>query len=159
MIKILFVCWGNICRSPMAEFIMKDIVNRDGMAGSFKIDSAAVSTEDDGHGIYRPARAVLASHGIGTPDNELGVGAKRARQITSSDYRRYDLIIGMDDLNMRRLMKRYNNDPDNKIIRLMDLTERPGEVDDPWYTRDFETAFNDIHEGCESLYEYVKRRI
>ncbi len=143
----------------MAEFIMKDIVNKAGSAGSFKIDSAAISNEETGCGIYRPAKKELASHGIGTPGNELGVSAKKARQITSADYREYDLIIGMDDINMRRLMKRYGNDPDDKIIRLMDLTGRPGEIDDPWYTRDFKTAFNDIYEGCECLYEYLKWQI
>ncbi len=155
MIKILFVCHGNICRSPMAEFYMKDLVRREGLADRFEIASAATDTDEiwngRGNPVYPPARQKLADHGIGTPDNELGVAAKRARLLRRSDYERYDLIIGMDEENNYRMRMILGGDPENKVKLLMDYTDRPGEVSDPWYTRDFEATWRDVSEGCEEL--------
>ena len=155
MIKLLFVCHGNICRSPMAEFYMKDLVEREGVSDRFEIASAATDTDEiwNGHGspVYAPARQKLAEHGIGTPDNELGVGAKHARLLRKPDYDQYDLIIGMDDENMFRMRRLFGGDPEDKVKLLMDYTDRPGEVSDPWYTRDFEATWRDVEEGCNAL--------
>ncbi|MCR5675841.1 MAG: low molecular weight phosphotyrosine protein phosphatase [Lachnospiraceae bacterium] len=153
--RLLFVCHGNICRSPMAEFVMKDLVNRAGVADRFEIASAATDTDEiwNGHGspVYPPARDMLRQHGIGTPDNELGVGAKHARLLSRADYDRYDLLIGMDSENMSRMRRLFGGDPDDKVHLLMDYTDRPGEVSDPWYTRDFEATWRDVLEGCTGL--------
>lgn len=154
--RILFVCTGNICRSPMGEFILKDLVTKRGLADQFEIASAAVTTEEIGNPIYPPARQKLSQYGIGTPDNELGVGKKRARQLTRRDYETYDLLIGMDDWNMRGMRQIAGGDPYGKLHMMLDYTDRPGEaIDDPWYTRDFETAYREIREGCEGLLEAV----
>ena len=155
MIKLLFVCHGNICRSPMAEFYMKDLVEREGVSDRFEIASAATDTDEiwNGHGspMYQPAKQKLAEHGIGTPDNELGVGEKYARLLRKHDYDQYDLIIGMDDENMFRMRRLFGGDPEDKVKLLMDYTDRPGEVSDPWYTRDFEATWRDVEEGCNAL--------
>lgn len=157
MIKILFVCHGNICRSPMAEFVMKDMVNKEGLADQFEIASAATSSEEIGNPVYPPARRKLRAHGIGTQANELGVGLKRARRITDSDYQEYDYLIGMDSANMRNLMRKYKNDPDGKIYSMMDFTDRPGNVADPWYTGDFEATWRDVNEGCKGLLQRLRK--
>jgi len=153
--RLLFVCHGNICRSPMAEFYMKDLVNREGVADRFEIASAATDTDEiwNGHGspIYPPARQKLAEHGIGTPENELGVGTKYARLLRKADYDAYDLIIGMDEENSYRMRRILGGDPEGKVKLLMDYTDRPGEVSDPWYTRDFEATWRDVSEGCTAL--------
>jgi protein-tyrosine phosphatase len=160
MIRLLFVCHGNICRSPMAEFYMKDLVKREGLADQFEIESAATDTDEiwNGHGspVYPPAKAELLEHGIGTPDNELGVGAKRARLLTRADYERYDLIIGMDQENMHRMRRLFGGDPEDKVKLLMDYTDRPGEVSDPWYTRNFEATWRDVDEGCRGLLDSLR---
>lgn len=157
MIKILFVCHGNICRSPMAEFIMKDMVKKAGCASDFQIDSAATSSEEIGNPVYPPAKRKLRAHGIGTPANDLGVSAKRARRITDADYNEYDLLIGMDSANIRNMMRKYKNDPDGKIHSLMEYTKRPGSVADPWYTGDFEATWKDVSEGCAGLLKHLNR--
>ena len=144
MIKILFVCHGNICRSPMAEFIMKDLVQKAGLSSQFEIASAATSTEEIGNPVYPPARRKLAEHGI-------SCSGKTARQMRREDYSRWDLLIGMDRANLRRMQQICGGDPDGKIHLLMDYTSRPGEVADPWYSGDFDTAWTDILEGCEGL--------
>lgn len=144
--KILFVCHGNICRSPMAEFIMKRLVDEAGLSGSFEIASAATSTEEKGNPVYPPARRMLASHGIDS-------SGKTARQMTSADYSHYDLLIGMDRHNVRNMMRISGGDPDGKIHQLMDYTTRPGDVADPWYTRDFDATWHDCLEGCTCLLE------
>ena len=145
MTKILFVCHGNICRSPTAEFIMKDMVKKAGLEAEFEIASAATSTEELGRGVYPPARRVLAAHGINCDGH-------RARQMRAEDYRKYDLIIGMDRYNMRNMLRFFNNDPEGKIHNLLDYAGRPGEeVDDPWYSGDFTTAWNDIESGCAGI--------
>ncbi len=144
MTKILFVCHGNICRSPMAEFVMKDIVSKAGLAAQFEIASAATSTEEIGNPVYPPARRKLAEHGISCE-------GKTARQVTRRDYEKYDLLIAMDHNNLRNLRRMLGEDSENKIHLLMDYTDRPGEVADPWYTGDFEETWRDISEGCAGL--------
>ena len=148
MIKILFVCHGNICRSPMAEFVMKDLVRKAGGDERFFIASAATSTEEIGNPVYPPARRKLAEHGI-------GCAGKTARQMTAADYREYDLLIGMDSANLRNMRRICGGDPEGKIRLLMDFTDRPGDVADPWYTGDFETTWRDISAGCRGLLEWL----
>lgn len=145
MTRILFICHGNICRSPTAEYIMKDLVRRAGLEDEFEIASAATSTEELGNGVYPPARRMLAAHGI-------DCAAHRARQMRRDDYARFDLIISMDEENRWNLDRFYAGDPEGKIHNLLDYAGRPGEaVDDPWYTRDFQRAWDDIHAGCVGL--------
>ena len=148
MVKILFVCHGNICRSPMAEFVMKDLVRKAGADERFFIASAATSTEEIGNPVYPPARRKLAEHGI-------GCAGKTARQMTAADYREYDLLIGMDSANLRNMRRICGGDPEGKIRLLMDFTDRPGDVADPWYTEDFETTWRDISAGCRGLLEWL----
>ena len=142
--RILFVCHGNICRSPMAEFVMKDLVCKAGVQNHFLIESAATSTEEIGNSVYPPARRKLAEHGISCQ-------GKTARQMTRLDYGRYDLLIGMDSWNIRNMRAISGGDPEGKIRMLMDYTNRPGDVADPWYTGDFEATWRDVLEGCEAL--------
>ena len=150
MTKILFVCHGNICRSPMAEFVMKKLVKEAGLESEFEIASAATSTEEIWNGIgnpvYPPVKKLLAKNGINCAE-------KRARQMTKEDYRRYDFLIGMDNNNIRNMMRILKNDPEEKVHMLMDFTNRPGEVADPWYSGDFETTWRDVNEGCKGLLE------
>lgn len=148
MERILFVCHGNICRSPMAEFVMKDLVRKAGADERFFIASAATSTEEIGNPVYPPARRKLAEHGI-------GCAGKTARQMTAADYREYDLLIGMDCANLRNMRRICGGDPEGKIRLLMDFTDRPGDVADPWYTGDFETTWRDISAGCRGLLEWL----
>lgn len=149
MIRILFVCLGNICRSPMAEFVMKDLVLREGLSHRFHIASAATSTEELGNPVYPPARRKLAEH-------HIDCSVKTARQITAQDYEEYDYIIGMDRSNLRNLLRKYNNDPQHKISLLLDYTGRPGEVADPWYTGNFDATWVDVNEGCRGLLEKLR---
>ena len=144
MIKILFVCHGNICRSPMAEFVMKDLVEKNGVSEEFEIASAATSTEEIGNPVYPPAKRKLNEHGISCE-------GKTARQMTKEDYTYYDYIIAMDRINIRNMTKFAGNDPDNKISLLMDFTSHLKDVADPWYTGDFETPWNDVYEGCVGI--------
>ena len=150
MIKILFICHGNICRSPMAEFIMKDLVKKSGADNRFEIASAATSSEELGNPVYPPAQRKLAEHGI-------GCSGKTARRITASDYSQYDLLIGMDNANMRNMERVFHGDPDGKLKMLMSYTSRPGEVSDPWYTGDFDRAYSDIEEGCRGLLDALTK--
>jgi len=128
----------------MAEFVMKWLVERAGRSGEFEIASAATSTEEIGNSVYPPARRKLAEHGI-------SCNGKTARQLTRRDYAYYDLLIGMDEWNLRNMNRMLGSDPDNKIHLLMDYTNRPGEVADPWYTDDFEATWRDVLEGCSGL--------
>ena len=145
MASVLFVCHGNICRSPMAEFIMKDLVEKAGLADRFEIASAATSTEELGNPVYPPVRAVLAEHGI-------GCGGHAARQLTRADYGRWDLLVGMDRANLRNMARICGGDPDGKLRLLMEYAGEPDrEVADPWYTRDFQAAWRDISAGCRGL--------
>ena len=144
MIKILFVCHGNICRSPMAEFVMKALVKEAGCAGHFEIASAATSTEELGNPVYPPARRKLMEHGI-------RCDGKRARQLTKADYQHYDYLIGMDSANLRNMTRMCGGDRDGKIHLLLDFTDRPGSVADPWYTGDFDATWRDVNDGCKGL--------
>ena len=148
MMKILFVCYGNICRSPMAEFVMKDLVKQAGLEDQFQIDSAASSTEEIGCPVYPPARRKLAEHGI-------SCAGKTTRQLTKGDYAQYDLLIGMDRANIRNMNRICGGDPDGKIKLLLDYTDHPGDVADPWYTGDFDATWRDVLEGCQKLLECI----
>ena len=146
MIKILFVCHGNICRSPMAEFVMKDLVRQSGRDGEFSIASAAISTEEIGNPVYPPVRKLLGTHGI-------SCAGKTARQMTRADYDAYDLLIGMDEANVRNMRRICGGDSRGKIRMLLDYTDHPRAVADPWYTRDFEATWRDVNAGCRALLE------
>lgn len=146
--KILFVCHGNICRSPMAEFIMKKLVSDRGLEHEFEIASCATSTEEIGNSVYPPAKKILSAHGISCK-------GKTARKMVKEDYRYYDYIVGMDRFNFRNLTVFFDYDKDSKISLLMSHTNRPGDVDDPWYSGDFKTAFDDIYEGCLGLLDEI----
>ena len=148
MIKILFVCWGNICRSPTAEYIMKKLVSDAGLESRFEISSAGVSREELGNPVYPPARRKLAEHGISCQGHH-------AHQITEREYLDADLVVIMDRLNYRRTKEITHGDPEHKIHYLMDYTDTPGDIDDPWYTGDFDQAWEDIHAGCTGLLEYL----
>ena len=149
MIRVLFICHGNICRSPMAEFVMKDLAAKAGAEERFVIDSAATSTEEIGNPVYPPARRKLAEHGISCE-------GKTARQMTRLDYARYDHLIGMDESNLCDILRLVGGDPQNKVSLLMAHTDHPREVADPWFTGDFETTWQDILEGCTALLEELR---
>ena len=149
MIRILFVCHGNICRSPMAEYVMKDLVRKAGLEERFVIDSAATSTEEIGNGVYPPARRKLQEHGI-------SCAGHAARQLRREDYRSFDFLVGMDRANLRNMLRICGGDPEGKISLLLDHTSRKGEVADPWYTGDFEATWQDVLEGCGALLEQLK---
>ena len=148
MTSVLFVCHGNICRSPMAEFVMKDMVEKAGLSKEIRVASAATTTEEIGNPVYPPARRKLAEHGIGCE-------GKTARPLCRSDYERFDLIIGMDQENLYDMRRICLGDPDGKLHLLTDYTDRPGDVADPWYTRDFEAAWRDVEDGCRGLLMYL----
>ena len=148
MIKILFVCHGNICRSPMAEFVMKDMVQRAGLEKQFEIASAATSTEEIGNPIHHGTRNKLRSLGI-------SCAGKTARQITRRDYDSFDLLIGMDMANLRNLRRFWDGDPDGKIYLLLEFAGQRREVADPWYTGDFDATYDDVVAGCTGLLNWV----
>lgn len=144
MTKILFICHGNICRSPMAEFVMRELVKKAGLSPQFYIDSAATSREEIGNPVYPPARRKLAEHGI-------SCAGHAARQLTRQDYADYDFLVGMDSANLRDMHRICGGDPDGKISLLLDHTARPGNVADPWYTGDFQATWLDVLAGCQCL--------
>ncbi len=152
MIKVLFICHGNICRSPMAEFIMKDIVSRAGLADNFYIASAATSTEEIWNGVgnpvYPPAKAKLAEHGI-------DCSGKRAVQLTRADYGKYDYLIGMDSANIRNMNRMLGGDPEKKVYKLLSFAGQDRDISDPWYTGDFEATYRDVMEGCTAFLKYL----
>lgn len=148
MIKILFICHGNICRSAMAEFVMKDMVEKAGRAEEFEIASAATSTEEIGNGVYPPVKRLLAEHGISCE-------GKRARQITAADALKYDYLIGMDSANIRNMTYVFGKNGEGKIYKLLDFAGKNKDVADPWYTRDFEATWRDVTEGCKALLEQI----
>lgn len=147
--RILFVCHGNICRSPMAEFVMKWLVDEAGLSDQFEIASAATSTEEIGNSVYPPARRKLAEHGI-------SCAGKTARQLTRRDYDHYDMLIGMDSWNLRNMQRMCGGDPEGKISLLLDFTSHPRDVADPWYTDDFEATWRDCLEGCRAVLDYLR---
>ena len=151
MINILFICHGNICRSPMGEFVMKDLVKKAGLEHHFHIESAATSTEEIGNSVYPPARRKLAEHGI-------GCAGKTARQLRRDDYARWDYLVGMDEANRRNITRMCGGDPESKISLLLDHTPNPREVADPWYTGNFERTWLDVSEGCAALLAEIRKK-
>ncbi|MBR2025389.1 MAG: low molecular weight phosphotyrosine protein phosphatase [Clostridia bacterium] len=153
MIRIMFVCHGNICRSPMAEFIFKDLIKKEGLEDKFFVSSSATSTEEIymgvGNPVYPPAKAELLKYGI-TCDG------KRAVQLKKSDYDKYDYFVGMDSANIRNMYIILGGDKENKISKLLDYTDKKGDVSDPWYTDRFDIAYSDILRGCKSLLEKLR---
>lgn len=154
MIRVLFVCLGNICRSPMAEFIMKSIISERGLSDRFYIASAATSTEEIWNGVgnpvYPPAKRELAKHGISCE-------GKRAVQITKEDYGKYDYILGMEERNIRNILRIVGKDPEHKVKLLLDYSDHPRDIADPWYTGNFESTYRDVVEGCEGFLLYLER--
>ena len=151
MTKILFICLGNICRSPMAEFVMKDLVEKAGLADEFQIDSAATCRDELGNPVYPPARRKLAEHGISCEGHA-------ACQLTAQDYEEYDLLIGMEAANLKNMQRICVGDPAGKMHRLLDYTDRPGDVADPWYTGDFEATWRDVSTGCQGLLASIQNK-
>lgn len=149
MIKVLFICHGNICRSPMAEFVMKDLVQKAGLEREVMVASAATSREEIGNPVYPPVRRLLTEHGI-------DCSMKRARQLCREDYEIYDFLIGMDQQNLRNMQRICGGDPDKKMHLLLDFTNHPGSVADPWYTGDFQTTWRDVTEGCHCLLKQLQ---
>ena len=148
MIKVLFVCLGNICRSPMAEFVFKDMVNKRGLAEKFHIESAATSRQAIGEGIYYGTKDILKEQGI--PFKE-----RKARQMTKEDYNKFDFIFGMEEKNIINIMRIIEEDPQNKVHRLLDFLEKPRDIVDPWYYGNFDSTYYDIEEGCNKFLEYL----
>ena len=147
-IRILFVCHGNICRSPMAEYVMRDMVEKAGLSSRFEIASAATSFEEIGNPVYPPARRELQKHGI-------GCAGHAARHMEKSDYDYYDYIVGMDDYNLRNMRHICGGDPAGKIHKLMSFTGSNAIVDDPWYTGEFAHVYQQIHEGCAAMLRQI----
>ena len=156
MKKIMFICHGNICRSPMAEFIFKKMLAENGLADRVSVSSCATSTETIWHGqgepVYPPAAKELSKHGI-------SCDGKRSVQLQNADYSKYDLLICMDSNNIRNALRILGSDPQKKLCKLMDFTSRPGDVADPWFTGDFTTTYRDICEGCTALLAKLKKEI
>ena len=149
MVRVLFVCWGNICRSPMAEYIFKDMVLKNGLEDKIYVESAATSTEELGNSVYPPAREELRRHGIDCKGHH-------ARQVRKDDYEKFDYIIAMENIHHRIMRDRFFDGRDDKISLCMDYSETPGcQIDDPWYTGDFVTAYNQIYEGCKGLLKHI----
>ena len=148
MVKILFICHGNICRSPMAEFVMKDMVQKAGLEEEFFIASAATSTEEIGKPVHRGTRKKLRSVGIST-------AGKYAVQLKRSDYNCYDYLIGMDNWNIRNMLRILGGDPEKKVYKLLEFAESSREVADPWYTGDFDATYQDVIAGCSGLLKHL----
>lgn len=151
MVRVLFVCHGNICRSPMAEFILKDLVKKAGLEDQFSIASAATSTEEIGNPIHHGTMAIFRKYHIPCTGH-------RAVQMKKSDYDAYDYIIGMDNANIRNILRIVGSDPEHKVYKLLEFAGSSREVADPWYTGDFETTYRDVCEGCTAFLEYIENR-
>ena len=149
MIKILFICHGNICRSPMAEFVFKDMLKQRGLSDRFYVASAATSTEEIGNPVHRGTRKKLQEFGIFCE-------GKYAVQLRKDDYPKYDYFLGMDSWNMRNMMRIFKNDPEEKVKLLLDYSASPRDIADPWYTGNFDVTYDDIVEGCEAFLQYLK---
>ena len=150
MTKIMFVCHGNICRSPMAEFVFLDMIKKRGLSDKITAASSATSTEEIGNDTHRGTKAVLTKYAI-------PFSRREAVQLTRADYVKYDLFVGMDSYNIRNMHRIFGSDPDDKIIKLLDLTDRGGDVADPWYTGNFEATYRDVCDGCEALLNHILR--
>ncbi len=148
MVKVLFVCHGNICRSPMAEFVFRDMVNQKGLGDQFHIASAATSQEELGNPVHHGTRNKLREYGIFTD-------GKRAVQLRKADYEMYDYLLGMDQRNITNMNRIVGQDPEKKIRRLLDYTKDARDIADPWYTGDFDQTYRDVYEGCEALLEFI----
>ena len=146
--RILFVCHGNICRSPMAEFILKELLRERGFESEFEVASAATSAEELGNGVYPPVRRLLEARGI-------DCSGKRARRLTPADYGRWDLFVGMDQANLRNMRRLFDGDPAGKVRLLHEFGGIPGEVEDPWYTGEFKRAEEEIRAGCSRLLDWL----
>ncbi len=144
MIKILFICHGSICRSPMGMFILRDLAEKEGVADRLQIDAAATSTEELGNPVYPPASRVLREHGIDPSGHH-------AHQLSRREYEEYDYVIAMDQWNLRNIERITGKRNDGKLFLILDFTDEPGEVADPWYTGDFDTAYEQIEKGCRGL--------
>ena len=151
MIKVMFVCLGNICRSPMAEFVLKDMVSRKGLSNEFYIKSSATSYEEIGNDIYGGTRDKLIQKNI--PFTK-----RKATRLTPEDYNKYDFIIGMEEANIRDIKRIVGEDKENKIYKLLDFSNNPRDIADPWYTGNFEVTYNDIVEGCHSFLESLDKK-
>ena len=153
MIRVMFVCHGNICRSPMAEFIMRKLVNESGLSDEIFVASSATSTEEIWHGqgnpVYPPAKAELKKHGISAE-------GKCAVQLQASDGDKYDYFIGMDTMNIRNMKRILGNSKEDKIYKMLTFAGRSDDVSDPWYSGDFRRAYSDIEEGCKGLLAFLK---
>ena len=149
MKKIMFVCHGNICRSPMAEFVFLDMIKKHGLSDKVTAFSSATSTEELGNDIHYGTKRILDKYGIPYRHRE-------ATQLSYSDYGRYDLFVGMDSANIRNMHRIFGADPEGKVVKLLDLTDRHGDVADPWYTGNFEATYRDVCEGCEALIKKIK---
>ena len=150
MIRVLFICHGNICRSPMAEYLFRDMVQKKGLSDLFHIASAATSREEIGNGVYPPAKRKLASVGI-------SCNMHHARQVTKADYNAYDYLLVAERYNIPNLMRQIKEDSDHKVYRLLDFSAHPRDIADPWYTGDFDTTYDDIMEGLEAFLEHLKK--
>ena len=150
--RIMFVCHGNICRSPIAEFVFLDMVRKSGKSDRFAVASSATSTEEIWNGvgnpIYPPAKEILKA-------NRIPFSERRAVLLCRNDYEKYDMFVGMDSANLRNMYRIFGSDPQKKIKKLMDFTGKDRDVSDPWYSRRFDVAYNDIYEGCGALLEYL----
>lgn len=151
MKKILFVCHGNICRSPMAEFVYKDMVNKKGLGDEFYVASAATSREEIGNPVHYGTSKKLGEFNI-------SVKGKTAVLLTKSDYEKYDYLIGMEAVNVKNMLKILGDDKENKVYRLLDFSDNPRDIADPWYTGNFDITYNDVLEGCNFLLEYIKKQ-
>ena len=149
MIKILFICHGNICRSPMAEFVLRDMAARRGLGDRLFVASAATSTEEICNPVHRGTREKLREHGISTD-------GKRAVQLKKSDYDQYDYLLGMESWNLTNMMRILKNDPEHKVHRLLDFSDRPRDIADPWYTGNFAVTYDDVVEGCEAFLAHLE---